>query len=496
MKRIALALFLLASPALADPASDLIAQTNRALPTNGRGLITAFVMRNVLDNIITKVPTLVSGGGGGVVCDPDISTNCIKPLLNGSIDVNILTGALPTSVIVTNLPGTQPVSGTIAVSNLPATQPISATSLPLPALAATSTKQSDGSQKTQIVDGSGNVIASTSNNLNVQCSNCSGSGVSAADEASFTAGTSLFAPAGGFFQTTATSNPLTTGQQGFVQMTAQRAFFTNLRNSSGAEIGNSTTPVQVSLANTASNATAVKVDGSATVQPISGSITANLGTLNGAATAAKQPALGTAGTASADVITVQGVTSMTPLKVDGSGFIQPVSGTVTANIGTVSTLSTAALQTTGNTSLASVVTNQTAVQGATGSTVPASAVLVGANSTGNTVALIQASASAAINVSTATTTQLVALSSSKKIYVTSFDVIAADTGNITFVYGTGSNCGTGTTSLTGAYNLVAQAGIAKGNGLGPVLVVPASNALCVTTTQAIQMSGSVSYTQF
>lgn len=107
-----------------------------------------------------------------------------------------------------------------------------------------------------------------------------------------------------------------------------------------------------------------------------------------------------------------------------------------------------------------------------------------------------ADSSAAINVSTATTTQIVALASSKKIYVSSFDVIAGGTGNITFVYGTGSNCGTGTTSLTGPYNLTAQAGIAKGNGLGAVLVVPASNALCVTTSAAVQMSGSVSYTQF
>lgn len=52
------------------------------------------------------------------------------------------------------------------------TQPVSAASLPLPALAATSTKQSDGTQKTQIVDGSGAVIASAQagtgvNNLSV-----------------------------------------------------------------------------------------------------------------------------------------------------------------------------------------------------------------------------------------------------------------------------------------------------------------------------------------
>jgi len=44
---------------------------------------------------------------------------------------------------------------------------VDVTTTVLPPLAATSTKQSDGSQKTQIVDGSGNVIASTSNALNV-----------------------------------------------------------------------------------------------------------------------------------------------------------------------------------------------------------------------------------------------------------------------------------------------------------------------------------------
>lgn len=104
--------------------------------------------------------------------------------------------------------------------------------------------------------------------------------------------------------------------------------------------------------------------------------------------------------------------------------------------------------------------------------------------------------SVAINVSTATTTQLVALSGVTLIRVTSFDVIAGGTGNITFVYGTGINCGTGTTSLTGPYNLTAQAGISKGSGIGTILKVPSGNALCVTTSAAVQMSGSVSYQQF
>lgn len=101
-----------------------------------------------------------------------------------------------------------------------------------------------------------------------------------------------------------------------------------------------------------------------------------------------------------------------------------------------------------------------------------------------------------INVSTATTTQLVALSGSTAIYVTSLDVVAGGTGNITFEYGTGTACATGTTVLTGAYNLTAQAGLAKGSGIGTVLKVPAGNALCVLTSAAVQMSGSVSYQQF
>jgi hypothetical protein len=54
--------------------------------------------------------------------------------------------------------------------------PISATSLPLPTGAATSADQTNGSQKTQIVDGSGNVVSSTSNALNVNVTGGSVSG--------------------------------------------------------------------------------------------------------------------------------------------------------------------------------------------------------------------------------------------------------------------------------------------------------------------------------
>lgn len=77
----------------------------------------------------------------------------------------------------------------------------------------------------------------------------------------------------------------------------------------------------VSLASVPTHA--VTQSGTWNINNISGTISLP----TGAATAAKQPALGTAGTASTDVITVQGIASMTALKVDGSAVTQPVSGT-------------------------------------------------------------------------------------------------------------------------------------------------------------------------
>lgn len=50
---------------------------------------------------------------------------------------------------------------------------------------------------------------------------------------------------------------------------------------------------------------------------------------SGAALSVKQPNFGTAGAPSVDVLTIQGIASMTPLLVNGSGFVQPVSGPLT-----------------------------------------------------------------------------------------------------------------------------------------------------------------------
>ena len=79
--------------------------------------------------------------------------------------------------------------------------------------------------------------------------------------------------------------------------------------------------------------TALKIDGSAVTQPVSA---AALPLPTGAATAARQPAIGSAGSPATDVMSVQGAPSMTALKIDGSAVTQPVSGIVALAIAPLS----------------------------------------------------------------------------------------------------------------------------------------------------------------
>lgn len=105
-------------------------------------------------------------------------------------------------------------------------------------------------------------------------------------------------------------------------------------------------------------------------------------------------------------------------------------------------------------------------------------------------------ASVAITISTATTTLLVTGVSGKSIYVTAVDIIAAGTGNIQFVAGTGATCGTGQVNISGNYNLLGQVGFTKAAGNGAVWVVPQGFSLCAVTSAAVGMPGSLSYAIF
>jgi hypothetical protein len=220
-------------------------------------------------------------------------------------------------------------------------------------------------------------------------------------------------------------------------------------------------------------------------QPVSA---ASLPLPSGAATAANQEVTA-AGTSATSAQAVQGVANGVPMPVSAASLPLPAGAATQTTLALIlSGQATAALQTTGNNSLVSILN-------ALGSTLTVNCSNCSGGGSGGGGSTPQATTSAPINISTATTTQLIAAISTDLIYVTSWDVISAGAGNITLEYGTGSNCGTGTTLLTGAYNLAAQAGISKGDGLGAVYIIPASNALCAVTSANVQYSGSVSFTQ-
>lgn len=210
----------------------------------------------------------------------------------------------------------------------------------------------------------------TTHYLQVDIKAGAGSGGTAlADAGAFVAGTTNFTPSGGFFQTTATSNPLTNGQGGWAQMTASRSLFINLRNSSGAELLGQTTmtgSVPVTIASNqgtvnvqtvggstmsvsgggASNATS-GVATSSTMVPTVASLYGFNGTTwdqlqVDASKNLKTTALGTgaAGTAATGVMTVQGIAGMTKLLVTPDSVALPANQSVNmAQIGGTNTVS-------------------------------------------------------------------------------------------------------------------------------------------------------------
>lgn len=130
-----------------------------------------------------------------------------------------------------------------------------------------------------------------------------------------------------------------------------------------------------------------------------------------------------------------------------------------------------------------------------GAAPPTGVTMVGVISNNLAGRIYAADANASINISTATTTQIVALTAAQRIIITYVKAIAAGTTNFKLVYGTGTNCGTGTTDLTPADPLTAQSGYSGGTGLGGILFVPAGNALCVTNSAAVGVTGFVSFTK-
>jgi len=162
------------------------------------------------------------------------------------------------------------------------------------------------------------------------------------DNAGFTDGTSRIVPAGYILDEVA-GTALTENDGAAARIDSKRAQVMVIEDTT-------TRGQRVTI--TASNA--MKVDGSAVTQPVSGTVTANIGTTNGLALDATLAKLtiapGTAIGSNTQAMVGGSVTTASPtytngninplslttagaLRIDGSGVTQPVSGTVTANQG-------------------------------------------------------------------------------------------------------------------------------------------------------------------
>ncbi|MCU1308249.1 MAG: capsular biosynthesis protein [Acidobacteriaceae bacterium] len=266
--------------------------------TNSLGGLGAYVpgdplVQGLFANLSTSVANPVAIGGYDTAG---------TPALHRATMANTIPNASDFAMVVRNIPsGTQAVSGTVTANAGTGTMAVSAASLPLPSGASTEatlalikaktdnldvalstrTKPAD----TQTINGTVTVTQSIGTNLHTVCDSGCSSSAGFADNATFTTGTTAINPAGGLFDDSPPT-AVATGKAAAARITNNRALHTNLRNQAGTEIGTASNPLQVSLANTAANATAVKVDNSAVTQPVSGTVTANAGTGNFASTVA------------------------------------------------------------------------------------------------------------------------------------------------------------------------------------------------------------------
>ena len=218
---------------------------------------------------------------------------------------------------------------------------------------------------------------------------------------------------------------------------------------------------------------------------------------------------GTAGTPAAGTVTVQGITSGTPIQIQGrvadgatsSGNPVPVSGVdASGNTQVMATMTTGR-------PIVQPSTSGVALADALSNTVSLPAGSDTADSTQSTVTMrtvpsvfngstwdrsYKCDQSAAFDI-TATTTELVALASSQNIRVCHVSAGGSAASDIKLVRGTGTNCGTGTTNVTGTYKAISALAL---DFVSPSpLVITASNALCLTVTTGT-WGGVIIYAKF
>ena len=274
-----------------------------------------------------------------------------------------------------------------------------------------------------------------------------------------------------------------------------------------------------------SAAGAVKVDGSAVTQPVSGSVSLTGATNNinnitgtvslptGAATSALQPTnAGQASTTSGQTghLVMGAATTGAPTYVTGQ--TDPISLDLAGNV-RVNCATGCAAGTTSNagSGVATSSTNSATVAynyGFNGATwdqlqVDASKNLKVTVANASTDPCTNTKTNFAI-ATTATTLQMVAPSGSTQIYVCSLSLIVGGATAVNVIGGTGATCTTGTpvaaigttTPTTLGMSLPANGGLTFGGGLGTVTrTTTAGHGLCLVQSGSAQLSGNITYVQ-
>ena len=315
----------------------------------------------------------------------------------------------------------------------------------------------------------GTVPTLTGSSLNVNCTGgCSSAGFT--DNSAFTAGTTAETNVGGVFNDGLTA--LSSGNAGATRITPNRGVHVNLRNNSGTEIATSGNPLRIDPTGT-------------TTQPVSGTVTTT------------PPA-----NASTNVAQFGGTNVVTGTGASGAGIPRV---TISNDSSLAANQSVNLSQVGGTAVVTGGVAGSQGIGGTTaaGSAVAGNPVQLAGEASGNVTRVIICDKFAAVNISTATTTKIIPLVSGQTTYLCGWHFYSGGTNNVALVYGTGTNCGTGTLGITGGttaatgYNFLAQSNVSVQLPAGsPVKETAAANDTCIITSAAVQLSGVISYTQF
>lgn len=105
--------------------------------------------------------------------------------------------------------------------------------------------------------------------------------------------------------------------------------------------------------------------------------------------------------------------------------------------------------------------------------------------------------SAIYDASTNGATRLVTGNATQQIYVCGFALVGGGTAAVKLMYGTGGTCGSGTTAITPAFNLIAQTVVVDHQTYyAGLLPAPASNDLCLNASAGVAVQAIVYYAQF